>query len=234
MEIYMPDNDTHFLKNLYNCADTKAKQAYFLGFLCHYGADLTIHPWVYFHTTNGERYDIPEGHGYMEAGLDDYLYRKETGKTCVNPNLYAPKWKQSELNEISILLEQAVTATYGVEYNHGIYEKAMKDFRMTKRFLRGKESAFAILERILHMKKGYMLAHIQPAVMPFETKKQWKNHFSGVKHEETTEEILERAVRQCVDFVRVGLAVLEGTCSEEEFENQIGNFSYETGMMIEE
>ena len=64
------ENTGAFLRALVKYAATPAQRSYALGFLSHYAADCTVHPYVVCVTGEGGPYAGPGGHGYFEIAVD--------------------------------------------------------------------------------------------------------------------------------------------------------------------
>ena len=97
-----------FLRALVELAKTDAEISYAAGFLCHYGADCTLHPYVGFVTQPGQLYGMAGGHGYFEAALDSLLHRADFGSAAVLRRHSCPPVPSGQLKEISRLLRRAV------------------------------------------------------------------------------------------------------------------------------
>ena len=64
------DKTGAFVLDLVQNAATPAQKDYALGFLTHYAADSTVHPYVYACMAQGAPYHCHGGHGYFEIALD--------------------------------------------------------------------------------------------------------------------------------------------------------------------
>lgn len=222
-----------FLKNLYSFADTDVKKSYFLGFLCHYGADTTMHPLVDHYTTHGGEYDIKEGHGFFEAALDCYIAQKDGNGSQRFVKLYAPKLSKEELREISELFQQAVSQTYDVAIPLKTVEKVFCDFRSVSKFLNGNQKIFSALECIMQMDKGKITSHIQPAVMELHTQETWYNHFTKQEIHKTLDEMIGEAIEKCEVLLSYGMKLLQHPECISNFEEEVGNLHYGTGLELE-
>ena len=72
-----------FLLSLLRHVKTAAQVEYALGFLSHYAADTTLHPYVVAMCRPGMPYAGKGGHGYFEIALDSTLHAEDTGVSGV-------------------------------------------------------------------------------------------------------------------------------------------------------
>ena len=80
------ENTGAFLRALVKYAATPAQRSYALGFLSHYAADCTVHPYVVCGTEEGGPYAGPGGHGYFEIAVDSFLQNYAASVEWVNAN----------------------------------------------------------------------------------------------------------------------------------------------------
>ncbi len=66
--------------------------------------------------------------------------------------------------------------------------------------------------------------------MALEVGDTWENPFTGENHQESIDQLLERAVRVCKDYLAYGLELLENPEKIADFPEKIGNRNYETGI----
>ncbi len=228
-----------FLKNLFRMAATDAQKDYCLGFLCHYALDSTIHPYVNFVTAAyGSPYNIPSGHGYFESALDSYLSSVETGNAAADVDAYCPEMPKEQLVQIVSLFKKAVDATYPEHhYPRREFATAFKDFRTIKKlFFSPSKLHFPIAymaERALGFKEGFVMSHMQPCNRHLGEFKVWHNEKADLYSVETLENILARADRLSAESIMQGLEYFKGIYTEDDLLEDIGNKSYEHGMVID-
>ncbi len=228
-----------FLTNMFRMAATDRQKDYCLGFLCHYALDSTIHPYVTFVTdTYGSPYNIPSGHGYFESALDSRISMAQTGSPAAAVELYCPEIEKIYMDQIVSLFKKAVDATYP-EYNfpRNEFHKAFKDFRTIKKlFYSPNKTRFPlayIAEKILGFSEGYVMSHMQPCVRQLPEFKFWYNSRRNLYSAETLQNILARADRLAAENILLGLEYFKGIYSESDLLEDIGNKSYETGVVID-
>ena len=117
------ENTGAFLRALIEGAKTPVQRSYAAGFLCHYGADTVVHPYVVLATSPGQAYEGPGGHGYFEIALDSQLHERDTGDAAVPVAHCCPRMDDAALDEVIPLLAGAIEAAYGERYP----EQALRD-----------------------------------------------------------------------------------------------------------
>lgn len=228
-----------FLQNLFRLAQTNAQKDYCLGFLCHYSLDSVVHPYVNFITTAyNHPFNIENGHGYFESSLDSILSHMETGQWAANPLAYCPDIKKMYLEQIVKLFKEAVEATYtGVSYDYKEYMQVFKDFKTIKNLLYSPERILfpvaRMAEIVMGMDKGFILCHMQPRIMEIKDIPVWRNNPMGFFCTSTIQELFERANNMSADYIDVGLKYFAGVYSIDDFLEDVGNKSYETGLAIQ-
>ncbi len=228
-----------FLQNMFRMAATDAQKDYCLGFLCHYALDSTIHPYVNFVTSSyGSPFNIPSGHGFFESALDSRLSYKNTGKHAADYNLYRPEGEKMYMDQIISLFKKAVDATYPEHnYPRNEFAKAFKDFRLIKKlFYSPSKSAFPLafmVEKLLGFSEGYVMSHMQPCVRDLHSFKVWHNEAADLYSVETLDNILARADSLSAENIMLGLEYFKGIYTEDVLLEDIGNKSYETGVVID-
>ena len=126
------ENTGAFLRALIEGAKTPVQRSYAAGFLCHYGADTVVHPYVVLATSPGQAYEGPGGHGYFEIALDSQLHERDTGDAAVPVAHCCPRMDDAALDEVIPLLAGAIEAAYGERYP----EQALRDAFVQATFIR--------------------------------------------------------------------------------------------------
>lgn len=228
-----------FLQNLFRMAATDAQKDYCLGFLCHYALDSTIHPYInYITKAYGSPYNIPSGHGYFESALDCRISAKEAGTFVPDVNRYCPETDKMYTDQIISLFKNAVQATYPEHsYPRSEYESAFKDFRFVKKLLcspsKTKFPIAYIAEKVLGFSEGFVMSHMQPCARPLPDFPVWINEGAGLYSVETLDNILSRADYLAAESINIGLEYFKGIYSVSDLLEDIGNKSYDTGVVID-
>lgn len=228
-----------FLKNLFRLAQTDAQKDYCLGFLCHYSLDSVIHPYVnYVTTAYGSSFAISSGHGYFESALDSMLSQKLTGQPAAAVDFYFPQIEKMHLDQIVTLFKKAADATYkDYSFPRSEYLRAFKDFRLIKNFFcspkRVKFFPAFIIEKRLGFEDGYVMSHMQPCTKPIPPYPFWENIDIELYSVETLDDILLRADYLSAQSINIGLEYFKGIYTIDDLLEDIGNKSYETGLVID-
>ena len=228
-----------FLRNLFRFAQTDSQKDYCLGFLCHYSLDSTLHPYVNYITQRyASPFNIPAGHGFFESALDSKLSMLETGQWAADVNRYCPEMNKMALNQVVALLKKAVDATYEDHiYPRSEYLQAFKDFRFIKKFFYSPRKikfplAF-IVEKGLGFSDGFVMSHMQPCVRDIPEFPFWKNEAANLYSVETLDNILLRADHLAAECINRGLEYFKGIHTLGDLMEDIGNKSYDTGVVID-
>ena len=236
---YMHNHKTGaFLQNLFRLAQTDAQKDYCLGFLCHYSLDSNLHPYVnYITSAYGLPYNIPSGHGYFESTLDSLISFDATGQYCADVEAYFPEINKMHLDQIVALFKSAVDATYPEEvYSRKEYLQAFKDFKSIKNLFKTsfpcKRTTCYVVEKILGAKEGFVASHLQPCVREIKEIPMWLNQSVELFCTDSLKTILSRADQMSADYINVGLEYFKGKYSLGDLLEDIGNKSYETGIVI--
>ena len=72
-----------FLRSLVFRAFTPAQRSYVMGFLTHYAADATLHPYEAAQTAPGGVFARPYGHGFWEVAMDSWFHQTDQGSPAV-------------------------------------------------------------------------------------------------------------------------------------------------------
>jgi hypothetical protein len=228
-----------FLRNLFRFAQTDAQKDYCLGFLCHYSLDSTIHPFVnYITQLYGSPFNISAGHGYFESALDSKLCLAATGEAAADVDRYCPELDKATLNQITLLFKKAVDATYeDHRYPRYEYILAFKDFRFIKKFFyspaKGKFPLAYLVEKALGFSDGFVMSHMQPCNREIPDFGFWKNEAANLHSVETLDNLLLRADYLAAECINTGLEYFKGVYTLGDLMEDIGNKSYDTGVVID-
>ncbi len=227
------------MQTLFHTASTNTQKDYALGFLCHYSLDSVVHPYVDFITnTYGQQFYIPHGHTFFETALDTKIAKDFHNETSPNPKKFAPDLPKGDLEQITALLKQAVDIVYP-EFNYPKeeYIQSFKDFVFVKNFFNSPGgfkwfiSPFA--EKALGFEKGKITSRMQPSKMSIQNQPIWFNKGVSMFSIDTLDTLLERANQLSSEYINIGLEFFIGRYSINDFLEDIGNKSYETGISIE-
>ncbi len=228
-----------FLQTLFKLAGTNTQKDYALGFLCHYSLDSTIHPYVDFITTTyGQEFYIPHGHTFFETALDTKIAKEVYEENSPSPKKFAPELSKSDLEQITALLKQAVDIVYPeFHFPKEEYIQSFKDFLFVKNFFNSpggfKWFISPLAEKIIGFEKGRITSRMQPSKMTISNQPIWFNKGVSMFSIDTLDTLLKRANQLSSDSINIGLMYFKGSYNIDDFLEDIGNKSYETGISIE-
>ena len=144
-----------FLSVLVRRAEGRLLQSYVLGFLSHYAADSTLHPWIEARS---------EGHAPAESAMDRYYLLLDKGRVLARAEDSAPALEREERLAIGNLLRSCLREVYDLEVSAADLAKSLEEFRRWKSWLRdegGRKARLARrLERALRLKPGILEGHL--------------------------------------------------------------------------
>lgn len=222
-----------FLQTLVKSARTEPQQAYAAGFLCHYAADCSIHPYVEFLAQKGQLYGEVGGHGYFEAALDSYLHQQDFKDGAVPAKDSCPDLTTQELEEIAELLQQAINETYQMQLD----KQPFIDSYYHTRFLRSifvsrfriKWAIFWLAERIAFGGAGFITGHITPAKLKKNLPGKWIHPATKQPMQQDIWQLLQIAESRAAELLVQYQAWQKAELSFLQFAKIIGNFSYDDG-----
>ncbi len=231
-----------FLQALAAEAKTPNQLDYFMGFLSHYVADTTVHPYVCAVTKKGEIYGRKNGHGLFEIALDSHLYQQKTGKHDFSVNDFSPKLIATPLAEIVAQLARAIEATYGLKIPFEYITDAVFHNRAVRSIFSSrfgfKRLLFWLVEPAFGG-RGTLTAHVHPRRLRGITEKEeqrnrslpnpWQDPVTGQVHGEMISELLTRAVDRTALLYTALLHPKKGA----DFWALVGSNDYVTGTQTE-
>lgn len=234
------DNTGAFLMSLLKNARTKAQRSYALGFLTHYAADTTVHPYINAVSGPGGVYDRPGGHGYFEIAIDSWLHKKDTGDGAVYAKDSCPRLLGAALAEVGVLLEKALQEAYGLTitrealadtFHHTYYWRSCFVSRWRLKY------AFFWLVEPLFGGRGRITGHMTPAHLKGTGRRDKQKLPSTWNHPVTGEEInggilelLDRSQRRGAAYMMAAQGFWKGKVKDYQLKVLLGSKSYNTGL----
>lgn len=226
-----------FLRALVRLAKNDAEVSYTAGFLCHYGTDCTLHPYVAFITQPGQLYGMAGGHGYFEAALDSLLHRADFGSRAVSRRHSCPPVPANQLASISRLLHRAVLEVFGLD----IPARAFADSYRHTRLLRAvfvsrlgiKRGIFWLAERLAFGGPGFITGHVTPAYLRRSLPVHWQRPGDGRAMEGDVFALLGQGRCRCEELLRCYADFRSGRASADQLAGAIGSNGYDTGLPCE-
>lgn len=231
-----------FLTELLQNARTPVQQDYALGFLTHYAADTTVHPYVYACMAQGAPYHFKSGHGYLEIGLDSWLHQQDFGTAAVSAEHASPRLVGSARAESMELLRTAIAAVYGWDVpllglsDSLTLTRLVRQITPSRTPLHLRRILFRLAEPLLGG-KGFITGHCSPAVLrgtgendKVKLPRPWRDPFSGRLYDEDIPALLERAERTAAACIEAGQSFLQGKITCGELSVLLGSRNYLTGV----
>ena len=226
------DKTGAFVLDLVQNAATPAQKDYALGFLTHYAADSTVHPYVYACMAQGAPYHCDGGHGYFEIALDSRLHESDTGDAAVPVAHCCPRMDDAALDEVIPLLAGAIEAAYGERYP----EPALRDAFAQATFIRSlfvcrgpvKRGLLRLAEPLFG-KPGTVMGPATPARLRPGLPETWAHPFTGEEFTGGIPALLERAEQRCGLYLAAGRAYWAGSMTMQELSALLGSRSYLSG-----
>ena len=237
------ENTGAFLRALVENAATPAQRSYALGFLSHYAADCTVHPYVVCVTEEGGPYAGPGGHGYFEIAVDSFLHEQDTGKAAVPVDDTTPRLAGAALAEVGAQLQKSLQAAFGVT----VSREALADtFWHTRALRRMFISRFHIKYALFWLVepafggRGAVTGHITPARLIGTGKRPkgslpcpWTHPFTGEEMEDDLNALLEKAEKRSAAYLLAAKGYWDGRLSMEKLSTLLGSASYLSGLADE-
>lgn len=223
------------------CAASDVTRAYCCGFLSHYAADTTFHPFVYAHSRDEQGRYSGTVHCTLEHALETLLYRRRGHQTGV-PQQMAGFIRLTKENkaEIAKALSAALDEVFP-EYRLGLsrVRRSFEDASFFCTLLRSPSGrryrAFGALAGVAGLDKA-LHAHMMPAEPPKtdvanDAHSPWSSPWEPEKKRtDSFDALFAAAVARAQVLIPAALAFMEGTIDESAFRALIGDLSYDSGL----
>lgn len=237
------ENTGAFLRALVKYAATPAQRSYALGFLSHYAADCTVHPYVVCVTEEGGPYCRPGGHGYFEIAVDSFLHEQDTGKAAVPVDDTTPRLAGAALAEVGALLQKSLREAFGVTVSREALADTFWHTRALRRMFisrfRIKYALFWLVEPAFGG-RGAVTGHITPARLVGTGKHPkgslpcpWTHPFTGEEQTDDLNALLEKAEKRSAAYLLAAKGYWDGRLSMEKLSTLLGSASYLSGLADE-
>ena len=237
------ENTGAFLRALVKYAATPAQRSYALGFLSHYAADCTVHPYVVCVTGEGGPYAGPGGHGYFEIAVDSFLHEQDTGKAAVPVDDTTPRLAGAALAEVGALLQKSLREAFGVTVSREALADTFWHTRALRRMFisrfRIKYALFWLVEPAFGG-RGAVTGHITPARLAGTGKHPkgslpcpWTHPFTGEEQTDDLNALLEKAEKRSAAYLLAAKGYWDGRLSMEKLSTLLGSASYLSGLADE-
>lgn len=226
------ENTGAFLKSLVTRARTRAQVEYTLGFLSHYAADTTLHPFVAAVCQPGMPYAGPGGHGYFEIALDSTLHAEDTGAALVPAEETSPLLPGPDLAEVTALLHAALADAYGLDIPVEYLADAFYDLQRLRRLFvsrHGVKRALFWLVEPLFGGRGRITGHVSPRQLAKDLPESWTDPYTGEARQGGAFSLLRQAEKRSALYMLGALEHWMGKMPASGFFTLLGSSSYSQG-----
>lgn len=229
-----------FLRAMVFRAYSPVQRAYTLGFLTHYAADATLHPYVEALRAPGMPFAMPEGHGFCEVALDTRFHESDGLGPAVKGEEVAPPLYTDALAHVCALLHACALEVYGEDVSAEYLADAFHDFRWLHEKIfpatPAKRALVWLAERLVLRRPGYGLSHMTPAKQPPEGfPDTWTDPVTHMVHEgEGPQALCDAVARDAAVYCKAAAAYWQGGADKEHVAMAIGDRSFITGQLSEQ
>lgn len=225
-----------FLRSLVFRAFTPAQRSYVMGFLTHYAADATLHPYVAAQTAPGGVFARPYGHGFCEVAMDSWFHQTDQGSPAVPADTAAPPLYTAQLAEVTELLHACILEVYGQDITREALADAFHDFRWLHGLFcsprGGRRALVTLAETLVLHKPGWGRSHMTPAKLPRDGfPARWHDPYTDQDREEDPAQLADRAANLAAEYLREASGYWQGLGSKERLAQKLGDRSYTTGLL---
>lgn len=228
-----------FLRAMIFRAYTPAQRDYTMGFLTHYAADTTLHPYVQAQAGQGGQFDRKEGHAFCESAMDTYFYEKDGQPTPMNGQQKAPSLSPNDLAEVTALLKACIGEVYHTEVTQEDLADGFHAFRwLHTRVLtvgqqkHAKRAGLTLVECLVLRRPGFVRSHMTPANLPAEGfRSEWNDPVTGCANTQGPDALCEMAAQEAARMMKMTFAYWRGVAAPEQLAVALGDKNYLTGQL---
>lgn len=236
------ENTGLFLRTLLENAHTLSEQSYVLGFLSHYAADCTLHPYIEALCQKGQPFQRKGGHAYSEIAIDSWLHQLDTGDPAVPVNDSTPLLTGASLAQAGALLQKGIQAALDVTVSReALADTFWHTRRMRRMFISRHKIKYAVfwLAEPLFGGRSFITGHITPASLtgskqqPRPLPCPWTNPYTGETVTDDLEALLQKAEQLSAAYMLAAQGFWSQKVSLEQLMELLGSASYQTGLATE-
>jgi hypothetical protein len=222
-----------------------AARAWLAGFVTHYAADTTIHPFVYATTDNDDGSRNLTAHLVLESQFDTWYFREMQSNTGIpRQAICSKKMTHSQKQQVAEALSFACDEIYPEkELTSGQAYKAIDDMNKIISILYSpykiKHGIFLLIEKIIK-KPQVVIRHAPAQKLPESdylnlNNKLWENPWDrSIKTSYSLPELMEIATELASKYTKTVIDFFSGEISLDEAADTFGNKSYASGLTVEE
>ncbi len=238
-------NISQFFKSAFKHAKSygSAACAWIAGFITHYAADTTVHPFVYASTNNADGSQNTTKHLLLETQFDTWYHRKVQNNKGIPRQVSCIKQlNSSQKREIAHTLSNACNEVYpGVTLSYDDAYSCFADMKNVTNFLYSphkiKYAAFRLLEKIVG-KPNIIIRHAPAQSLPNNDflnlgKNVWINPWDeSIKSDMSFPKLFDAAVEKAAHYLNTVFELMDDKITIDEALCVLGNNSYSSGLPI--
>ena len=222
-----------------------AAKAWLAGFVTHYAADTTIHPFVYATTDNEDGSRNITAHLVLESQFDTWYFREIQGNTGIpRQAICTKKMTGGQKHQVAEALSAACSVVYPEKMvtSDQVF-KSINDMNAIISILYSpykiKHGIFSLIEKIIKKPQG-ILRHAPAQHLPESdylnlNNKIWENPWDkSIKSSFSLPELIEAASELAAKYTKTVIGFFSGEISLDEAIDTFGNKSYASGLTVEE
>ena len=225
-----------FLHSLLRHARTRAQAEYTLGFLSHYAADTTLHPYVAALCQDGMPYAMAGGHGYFEIALDSALHAADTGRPWVPAEDSSPVPSPGERTELAVLLRAAIREVYDLDVSITCLEDSFLFLHRVRRLFPsrhgGRRALFYAVETLFGG-RGFLTGHVSPRDLAPDLPEEWVDPATGRRRRGGAKALKHDADQRTAVYLSSALRYWAGVLPGQDMVSLLGSLDYDTGTETE-
>ena len=220
-----------------------AAPAWLCGFVTHYAADTTIHPFVYARTDNSDGSRNLTGHLVIESQFDTWYYRHVQGKKGIPRQVRCAKRMTGiQKADVSAVLNLVCGKVYPERpLSKAQAYKAIIDMNRIVSILYSplkiKQAVFVLIEKIMKKPHG-VTRHALPHKLPEYDflnldKETWLNPWDKtLQSDKSFPELFDMAADKAAGYIQTVMGFFDGNISLESAAETFGNNSYASGLPV--
>ncbi len=221
-----------------------AALAWTIGFVTHYAADTTIHPFVYGKTDNADGSHNTNCHLTLESQFDTWYYRSKGNKGIPKQAKFSKIISNEQKSQVALTVSIACDEVYPesrltYEQAHKAIDDMGKIISVLYSPYKIKHSIFTLIEYIIK-KPGVVTSHAPAQKLPEYDflnleKEIWENPWDkSIKSNHSFPELFDIAADKAAKYIETVMGFFDGNMSLDETSAILGNNSYSSGLPIKE
>ena len=223
------------------CADKAVTRAFCCGFMTHYAADTTFHPFVYAHSLTGDGAYSSTLHCTLEHQLETLHFRRQGNETSLPVQMggYAALSREAK-DQIAAAFHAAVVRVFpGDDIGYARIRRSFDDAVALCNLLRSEGGVkFRAMGALLSPfgLDAPLHAHMMPVQAPDtdianDAHAPWASLWApDVRRSESFDDLYAAAVQRAAQLIGLTLGMMDGQVSYATLRAQLGGLSYDSGL----